>query len=159
MSVFGEDHPVEVLRRVDWWLVVVASALALVGLTFIHSATRYDPDFAGQEMRQALFLAVSAGMGIVLILVPYARIMRLAWVLYAAALMALALLPWLGVTLSISTLWGEMPETVNRPVRLRAWSLSGFRTMSVMGTLGTTPTTFVRRTSMLLLVEARTWAL
>ena len=52
----------DVIRRVDWWLVFVATTpCVLIGLVFIHSATRYDPDFAGQHLRQALFMGVSAG--------------------------------------------------------------------------------------------------
>ena len=78
MTLLGREHPLEVFRRVDWWIVLVATTLALFGLVFIHSATQYDPRFAGQHLRQGLFLAVSAGMAVVLILVPYPRIMRFA---------------------------------------------------------------------------------
>ena len=130
MTVVGREHPLLVLRRVDWWLVIVATAVALVGLTFIHSATRYDPDFAGQHLRQALFLSVSAAMGGVLILVPYPRIMRLAWVIYGLALLALVLLPFFGITLNGARRWYRLPGFLIQPseftklaviVALAAW--------------------------------------
>ena len=130
MSLSEREHPLSVLRRVDWWLVLVATSLALVGLIFIHSATRFDPRFAGQHMRQALFLAVSAGLGVVLVLVPYPRIMRLAWVIYAAALTSLLLLPVFGVTINGAQRWYRLPGFAIQPsefaklaviVALAAW--------------------------------------
>jgi len=49
VSLLGREHPLEVFRRIDWWVVLVATAIAMVGLVFIHSATRYDPRFEGQQ--------------------------------------------------------------------------------------------------------------
>ncbi len=130
MTLLGREHPLEVFRRVDWWIVLVATTLALFGLVFIHSATQYDPRFAGQHLRQSLFLAVSAGMAVVLILVPYPRIMRFAWVLYGVALLGLLLLPIFGSTINGARRWYLLPGFAIQPsefakpaviVALAAW--------------------------------------
>ena len=94
-----------VLLRMDWWLVLLAGVLSLWGLLFIHSATAADPDFRGQHLRQALFLAVSCGCGLVLVWVPYARVMRSAWVIYGLTLLALLLLPFLGPQINGAVRW------------------------------------------------------
>ncbi|MCB9869731.1 MAG: FtsW/RodA/SpoVE family cell cycle protein [Planctomycetes bacterium] len=104
-----------VLRQLDWWLVLVATALSLVGLTFIHSATRYDPEFSGQHVRQALFLSVSAGLGLLVILVPYTRFLRLAWLLYSGTAAALLLLPWFGTTINGARRWYMLPGFAVQP--------------------------------------------
>ena len=130
MRLTEREHPLTVLRRVDWWLVLVATSLALIGLIFIHSATRFDPRVAGQHMRQALFLAVSAGLGVVLILIPYPRIMRWAWVIYGASMTSLLLLPVFGVTINGAQRWYHLPGFAIQPsefaklaviVALAAW--------------------------------------
>ncbi len=94
-----------VLLRMDWWLVLLAGVLSLWGLLFIHSATAADPDFRGQHLRQALFLAVSCGCGLVLVWVPYARVMRSAWVIYGLTLLALLLLPFLVPQINGAVRW------------------------------------------------------
>jgi rod shape determining protein RodA len=130
VTILGREHPLDVFRRIDWWIVLVATALALVGLVFIHSATQYEPRFAGQHLRQTLFLAVSAGMAAILVLVPYPRIMRSAWVLYGAALLALLLLPVFGSTINGARRWYLLPGFAIQPsefakpaliVALAAW--------------------------------------
>ncbi|MEE9126095.1 MAG: FtsW/RodA/SpoVE family cell cycle protein, partial [Planctomycetota bacterium] len=94
-----------VLLRMDWWLVLLAGVLSLWGLLFIHSATAADPDFRGQHLRQAVFLAVSCGCGLVLVWVPYARVMRSAWLIYGLTLLALLLLPFLGPQINGAVRW------------------------------------------------------
>ena len=115
MSTLGREHPLAVLRRIDWWLVIVATLVALIGLVFIHSATRFDEDFAGQEYRHALYLSVSAGLGLVLVLIPYPRIMRSAWLLYGVAVVSLLLLPYLGVTVNGARRWYRLPGFYLQP--------------------------------------------
>ncbi len=111
----GRPHPLKVLRHLDWWLVLVSLTLVLVGLVFIHSATRYDPMFVGQHNRQALFVLVSAGLGGVLVLIPYPRIMRFAWLVYAAALVALLLIPVFGTTINGARRWFMLPGFAIQP--------------------------------------------
>jgi rod shape determining protein RodA len=111
----GRSHPLKVLRHLDWWLVLVSLTLVLVGLVFIHSATRYDPMFVGQHNRQALFVLVSAGLGGVLVLIPYPRIMRFAWLVYAAALVALLLIPIFGTTINGARRWFMLPGFAIQP--------------------------------------------
>lgn len=113
---FGErEHPLAVLRRIDWWLVMVAMSLLLVGLVFIHSATRYDETFSGQHVRQALFVLVSGAAAAVVVLVPYPRIMRASAVLYAAGLLSLVLLPVFGSTINGATRWYLLPGFAVQP--------------------------------------------
>ncbi|MHC4814505.1 MAG: FtsW/RodA/SpoVE family cell cycle protein [Planctomycetota bacterium] len=94
-----------VLLRMDWWLVLLAGVLLLWGLLFIHSATAADPQFRGQELRQLVFLGVSCALGLVLVSVPYARVMRSAWLFYGLILLALLALPFLGPRINGAVRW------------------------------------------------------
>lgn len=111
----AQEHPLKVLRNLDWWLVLVSLSMVLVGLVFIHSATRYDPMFIGQHNRQALFVLVSAGMGGILVFIPYPRIMRFAWVIYAGAVVALLLIPFFGTTINGARRWFMLPGFAIQP--------------------------------------------
>jgi len=93
------------LVRVDWWLVLLVGGLCLLGLLFIRSATAADPQFHGQHLRQAAFLAVSCGAGLMLVLVPYARVLRSAWLIYGLTVLALLLLPFLGPQINGAVRW------------------------------------------------------
>ena len=108
-------HPLMVFKMLDWWLVLVSLALVLVGLVFIHSATRYDPLFVGQHNRQALFVLVSAGLGGILVLIPYPRIMRFAWLIYAGVVVALLLIPFFGTTINGARRWFMLPGFAIQP--------------------------------------------
>jgi len=108
-------HPLTVFRTLDWWLVLVSLSLVLVGLVFIHSATRYDPLFVGQHNRQALFVLVSAGLGGILVLIPYPRIMRFVWLIYAGVVVALLLIPVFGTTINGARRWFMLPGFAIQP--------------------------------------------
>ncbi|MCC6669952.1 MAG: FtsW/RodA/SpoVE family cell cycle protein [Planctomycetes bacterium] len=86
--------PLQVLARLDWWLVLLAATLSGLGLLYLRSATQTE--FEGRHLRQAGFLALGVGTGAILILLPYARVLRGAWPIYGAVLLALVLLPWFG---------------------------------------------------------------
>ena len=101
--------PAEVLANVPWWLVLVTAALGLVGLAFIHSATLDRPDVSEQYGKQALFLACGFGLSFLLLFVPYGRTMRVAWLLYGLALVALALLPWFAPMINGARRWYTFP--------------------------------------------------
>ena len=83
------------LQNVDGWVVLAVAALCLVGLVFIGSATADDAVFGAQQGRQALFVAVGLGVGFFVLLPHYVHILRGAWVLYGAAVLALLGLPLL----------------------------------------------------------------
>ncbi len=93
------------LGGIDWWLVLLTAAIGSIGVAFIHSGTADDALFSNQVSRQLLFFCVAGFLGIGLVVVPYARIMRSAWVLYALAIVALVLLPFFGVIINGARRW------------------------------------------------------
>lgn len=99
----------EVLRRLDGWLVLCTAALALCGLVFIGSATADDALFAGQQTRQALFLACGAGVGLFLVLPHYVHLLRGSWLLYAGAVLALLGLPFFAPEINGARRWYAFP--------------------------------------------------
>jgi len=123
--VSGRRHLAElrVLARMDWWLVLLAAGLALWGLLFIHSATAQDPQFRGQHLRQAMFLAVSCGCGLVLVLAPYARVMRSAWLIYGLMILALLLLPFLGPRINGAVRWYRLGPLSLQPAEFAKLAL------------------------------------
>ncbi len=112
-----------VLARLDWWLVLTIASLSLLGLVFVHSATHMDERFAGQHLRQTLFLATSAGLGLLLVLIHYGRVMRSAWVIYGLAVLALALLPVFGTTLNGARRWYSLPGFSIQPAEFAKLAL------------------------------------
>ena len=98
-----------VLREVDPWLVLCVVALLLCGLVFIGSATSDDAQFGNQQGRQALFVLCGAGIGFFLLLVPYARLMRGAWLLYFVTLAALLGLPLFAPVINGARRWYALP--------------------------------------------------
>jgi rod shape determining protein RodA len=98
----------EVLKDVDGRLVLAAAALCLCGVVFIGSATRDDARFAGQQARQALFVACGFGIGFFL-LPHYVHVLRLAWIGYGGALLALAGLPFFAPEINGARSWYAFP--------------------------------------------------
>jgi len=105
----------QVLRRVDPWLVLCTAALALVGLVFIGSATSDDERFSAQQGRQALFLCCSAGLGFFLLLVHYVHLLRGAWLFYGAVVLSLLLLPFFAPEINGSRRWFALPGFFVQP--------------------------------------------
>lgn len=97
------------LERLPAWPLLCTLALTLVGLLFIGSATADDPRFGAQQGRQALFALCSAGLGAVLLCVPYALVLRTAWFWYGVATVALLGLPWFAPELNGSRRWYALP--------------------------------------------------
>ena len=58
---------------------------------------------------------VSAGLGAVVILVPYPRIMRWSWVIFGAVVIALLLLPFFGTTINGARRWFVLPGFAIQP--------------------------------------------
>lgn len=101
--------PLATWARVDWWLWLVMALLGLTGLVFVHSATLDRPDFQEQYGKQALFLLCSLGLSTLLVLPHYSHVLRSAWAIYGAAVLALALLPWFAPTINGAQRWYAFP--------------------------------------------------
>ena len=93
------------LRRIDWWLVLIAGSIAAVGVLFVNSATTVHGGLSPQAARQAVFLCLAVMLGLGVVLVPYPRIMRMAWGVYALAILALLGLPIFGSILNGARRW------------------------------------------------------
>ncbi|MEM7205886.1 MAG: FtsW/RodA/SpoVE family cell cycle protein [Planctomycetota bacterium] len=109
---------VRALARADGWVALLALTVALIGGLFIRSATLEDPRFGSLAAKQALVLLIAAGSGVGLILVPYPRLLRRAWWLYAVALAALLLLPWFGIVINGARRWYRLPGFYVQPSEL-----------------------------------------
>ena len=112
MIDLGVDYArrrLEVLRRVDGWLVLTLVALCLCGLLFIGSATSDDAVFAAQQGRQALFVACGLGIGFFALLPHYVHVLRAAWVFYGAAVLALLGLPFFAPEINGARRWYAFP--------------------------------------------------
>lgn len=99
----------DVLKDVDGRLVLATAALCLCGLVFIGSATRDDALFAGQQSRQALFVACGFGVGFFLLLPHYVHVLRTAWVFYGVVVLALLGLPFFAPEINGSRRWYAFP--------------------------------------------------
>ena len=98
-----------ILRRVAPWPLLCTFALALTGLVFIGSATMDDSAFGAQQGRQALFLLCSVGVGFFVLLPHYVHVMRAAWLIYGAVVLALLGLPFFAPELNGSRRWYALP--------------------------------------------------
>lgn len=106
---FGGKSRLEALKNVDGWLVLWTVALLLCGLVFIGSATRGDPQFDGQQSRQALFAAVSLGVGFFVLLPHYVHVVRAAWLIYGVTVLALVGLPFFAPEINGARRWYAFP--------------------------------------------------
>ncbi|MBI5852438.1 MAG: FtsW/RodA/SpoVE family cell cycle protein [Planctomycetes bacterium] len=95
-------------RRIDWWIVLPAVAIALAGLAFVHSATAGTDD-EGLARRQLVFLAAAIVGATCAVVVPYARFHRAAWGLYAVALVALVAVLLFGSVINGARRWIRIP--------------------------------------------------
>jgi rod shape determining protein RodA len=106
---FGRRRPLAVLRHVDGPLVLAVAAACLCGLVFIGSATADDAAFAGQQARQALFVACGFGVGFFVLLPHYVHVLRGAWLFYGVVVLALLGLPFLAPELNGARRWYTLP--------------------------------------------------
>lgn len=95
-------------RRIDWWIVLLAATIALVGVAFVHSATTGTDD-EGLARRQLVFLAASVVGAAVAVVVPYARFHRGAASLYVLALLALVAVLFVGAVINGARRWIRIP--------------------------------------------------
>jgi rod shape determining protein RodA len=115
MSALAPRRQLAVLQRVDVWLVLAILLLCLCGLVFIGSATQDDPQFQDQQGRQALFLTIGCGLGLFLMLPHYVHVLRAAWPLYAAVVLALLGLPFLAPEINGARRWYALPGFLVQP--------------------------------------------
>jgi len=98
-----------VWRELDWCLVVLAAVLALAGLVFVDSATVDGDTGASSAGKHAVVLLAGVVAGLGVVAVHYGRIMRAAWLVYAAAVTSLFLLPWFGIVVNGARRWYRLP--------------------------------------------------
>ena len=107
-------------RRFDWILFVAALTLVGIGVAFIHSATYshaayYDytggrlPVWRTKAFKQFVWAALGLVTCVSFALVDYSVWRRWAYALYAAGLVSLVLLVFVGVTRGGSRRWFKLP--------------------------------------------------
>ncbi|MEZ5963494.1 MAG: FtsW/RodA/SpoVE family cell cycle protein [Planctomycetota bacterium] len=101
--------PRRLLRDLDWYLVLLAGALALMGLLFVDSATADVDTETSAAGKHALVLAAGAVVAVGVVVVHYARFMRAAWLLYGLSIVSLLLLPWFGMVINGARRWYRLP--------------------------------------------------
>lgn len=104
-----------VVRRIDGWLLLAILGLGWCGLLFIGSATQDDPQFDGQQGRQALFLLVGCGFGLFLLLPHYVHMLRTAWLAYGVVVLALLGLPFFAPEINGARRWYTLPGFYVQP--------------------------------------------
>ncbi len=96
---------VRALKRFDWTLLATIVALALVGILFIWSTTRWveaREAYAGKQLR---WLGLGMVVFIAVVSFDYMRLGRLAYPGYAAVLIALVLVLFIGVERNNARRW------------------------------------------------------
>lgn len=110
MNARGErGSRLAVLANVPGWPVLCVAMLALCSLVFVGSATSDDPQFRGQQSRQALFFACGAGIGFFALLPHYVHVLRTAWLFYGLVVLALLGLPFFAPEINGTRRWYAFP--------------------------------------------------
>jgi len=74
----------------DWGLLLIAVALAAIGVAMIYSATLISEDLSGQWRRQAIYAGIGVGLMFAVSSVDYRVLESLIWPIYLATIAALA---------------------------------------------------------------------
>lgn len=106
------------LLRVNWWVVLAAATLALVGCAFIRSATLGESSMGGLYAKQLLVLSIAAASAVAIVVLPYRKITNWAWPLYGAAVLLLLGLPFFGITVNGAQRWYRLPGFYVQPSEL-----------------------------------------
>lgn len=95
------------LSRIDWWSAAAAAVLMAIGVLFIYSAAfqTHDADVNPMFRRQILWCAVGAFCYLAAVLMDYRRISGHAWWLYAASLVLLVLVLFIGYRIHGAYRW------------------------------------------------------
>lgn len=70
----------------DWGLFIIASALTVIGLAMISSATQGSQDLAGTWRQQAIYAVIGVGLMFLIASVDYRLLESLEWPLYIVTL-------------------------------------------------------------------------
>ena len=95
MSPSGTFLSSRTLRHIDWLLFTAVLIICVLGITFIWSASFRVSQQTGdwratsQPVRQIVWLLISLVAFVVVLLVPYARLMRLSYSLYLVGILLL----------------------------------------------------------------------
>lgn len=89
------------LRRLDWFLVLLTTCLAFVGLSALYSASQSASDglpfYEMYYVKQSLFAAFGVAVALTMACVDYRAFVSLAPIAYAVAVVLLILVPIIGV--------------------------------------------------------------
>ncbi len=78
------------LRYTSWPIIAAMLALMAIGVTAIRVSERADVDMAGFASKQVVFAVIGLGVFVLMTLVPYQRLGRLSYVLFALTMALLA---------------------------------------------------------------------
>lgn len=107
VAAIFDDFPL-----VTWLLALV---LGGVGVLFVHSATLEVGEFQGQATKQAVAIAILAAVAVPLSFASRRGFLALAGPLYVLVLLALVLVPFLGVTINGARRWFSVGGTTIQP--------------------------------------------
>lgn len=93
----------------------LAILLSCIGLLFIHSVSFDNEESFGQDRKQALALVLLLAFAVPVAYLRRGRILSAAWPLYLLVLLALFLLPLLGVTINGARRWYRITSMTIQP--------------------------------------------
>lgn len=101
------QHVKWLLQRSDWFLTFAVLALSVIGVFFIYSAAFLSPDMpvSGMYQRQMLWILVGLAGFVALALQDYRRVADVSFWLYAATLILLVLVLFVGRTVFGASRW------------------------------------------------------
>ncbi len=100
----------------DWVLFVVVSAIAVLGIINLYSATSsHQETLGGLYLQQIYWLTLGAGVAVLVAVVDYRVLDRHAWVIYGVGLALLILVFLLGTTVRGSTRWIQVGSFALQP--------------------------------------------
>jgi rod shape determining protein RodA len=102
------------LRRFPWLVAIAALVLIAIGVAYIRSASAEK----GHAFAQTLWLGVAAAGFAAAAFIPYSRFERAAYVLYGAALLLLAGLPFAGQLVNGARSWYQLGPAKLQPSEL-----------------------------------------
>lgn len=104
-----------VLHAFPLGLFFLALVVSTVGVVFIHSATLSGDEFAGQALKQCVAILLCAAAALPFAYVSRTWLLSNAGLLFAAVVLALFLLPWLGVTINGARRWYAFGSATVQP--------------------------------------------
>ena len=106
------------LKNVDWFLLVLLSALMFVAYFVIQSATFNTIKYVGKENNQLLFFMLGMVMVLAMNFIDYRIYLKSSWILYAIGLLSLILLYPFGATKNGAMGWYDFGAISFQPAEL-----------------------------------------